>query len=96
MAWNNLELNSNLVKVDTGKATLIKIPKTKYLFWHPSKLVRTFGKGGYMISIGYTEDFTFKVFRNGEGKHNFMEKIEEYELEATEFIDRFFTITEDE
>ena len=95
MSWKNLEFNSNNIQNETAKATLIKVPKTDYLFWHPSKLVRTFGKKGYMLSLGYTDDFTFKLFRNGNGKHNSHEKIEEFELSAKEFEERFFS-TEDE
>ncbi len=96
MTWKNIEFNSNNIQSETGRATLIKIPKCEYKFWHPSKLVRKFGKRNYMLSLGYTDDFTFKVFKNGKGKYNCFEKVEELELSATEFIDRFFTTLDDE
>ncbi|WP_324171125.1 hypothetical protein [Sulfurimonas sp.] len=93
--WKNIEINSNSVQTETIKATLIKVPKTEFLFWHPSKLIRKSGKDGYKLSFGYTDNFTFKLFRNGKGKHNSHEKIEEIELSAQDFEKRFFKTEED-
>lgn len=80
--WKNLEANSNLIQTDTGTAVLIKIPKQDFVFWHPAKLVRTSGKNGYKMSIGYTDDFTFKIFKQGKGKYNKFAKIDEREITA--------------
>lgn len=88
--WKNLEFNSNNVQVETPASILIKIPGTKLKFWHPAKLVKYKGKSGYLINIGYTDEFKFKLFRTGEGKYNFRDKIEEIELTASEFENRFF------
>jgi hypothetical protein len=88
--WKNLEFNSNNVQTETAKSVLIKVPGSKLKFWHPSKLVRYKGKGGYLVSIGFTDDFTFNLFRNGEGKYNSREKIEEVELTANEFVEKYF------
>ncbi len=88
--WKNLEFNSNNVQAETAKSVLIKVPKSKLKFWHPAKLVRYKGKKGYLVSIGYTDDFTFKLFRTGEGQYNSRDKIEEIELTASEFENRFF------
>ena len=88
--WKNIEFNSNNVQAETAKSVLIKVPGSKLKFWHPAKLVRYRGKGGYLISIGFTDEFTFRLFRNGEGRYNKNDKIEEIELTASEFIDRFF------
>lgn len=74
----------NNIKTETAKAVLIKVPGSKFHFWHPRKLVREFGRGGYHTSISYTDDFKFNLFRNGEGKYNKFEKIEEKTLTASE------------
>lgn len=83
--WKQVTANSNLIQTETDRAVLIKLPKSELMFWHPKKCVRTSGKGGYRMSISYTDDFEFKAFRNGKGKHNFKEKIEERELSVPEF-----------
>ena len=88
--WQNIEFNSNNVQAETAKSVLIKVPGSKLKFWHPAKLVRYKGKNGYLVSIGFTNEFTFKLFRNGEGQYNQNEKIEEIELTANEFVERFF------
>ena len=84
--WKNIEINIQNIEIDTGNAVLIKIPnKSKYAsykFWHPSKLVR-YGSNSYARSIGYTDEFTFKLFKNG--KHNKFEVIDENEIDVEEF-----------
>ena len=83
-AWKNLIGNSNLIVAETAKATLIKVPNTNFVFWHPSKLVRTSGKSGYRLSIGYTDDFEFNIFTPGKGKFNKSEKYNEQTILADE------------
>lgn len=83
--WKKVTSNSNLIQANTEKAVLIKLPKSKLKFWHPAKCVKVHGKKGYLLSISYTDSFKFKCFRNGEGKYNFKDKIEEVELTAKEF-----------
>ncbi len=87
--WKNVIANSNLIQHETDKAVLIKLPKSELMFWHPRKCVRTSGKGGYRLTISYTDDFSFKAFRNGKGRYNKMEKIEERELSVPEFEEFF-------
>lgn len=87
--WKKITANSNLIQAETAKAVLIKLPKSELKFWHPAKLVRTSGKGGYRMTISYTEDFTFKCFRNGKGRYNRSEHIEDVELSAAEMEARF-------
>ena len=88
--WKNIEINIQNIEIDTGNAVLIKIPnKSKYAsykFWHPSKLVR-YGSNSYARSIGYTDEFTFKLFKNG--KHNKFEVIDEIEIDVEEFEEAF-------
>lgn len=85
MSFKNVTANSNLIQTETATAVLIKLPKSELMFWHPKKCVRTSGKRGYRLSIGYTADWKFKCFRNGKGKTTSFTKIEERELSATEF-----------
>lgn len=87
--WKRVIGNSNLLQAETDNAVLIKLPKSEMKFWHPKKLVRTSGKNGYRLSISYTDEFTFKCFRNGKGQFNFKEKIQECELSAAEFEEFF-------
>lgn len=84
-AWKNVTANSNLIQAETEKAILIKLPKSEFVFWHPSKLVRTSGKNGYHMSIGYTDEFTFNTFKQGKGRYNKTEKIAEKQITVEEF-----------
>ncbi len=85
MEWKNVTANSNLIQAETERAVLIKLPKSELKFWHPRKCVRTNGKNGYRLSIGYTDSFEFKAFRNGKGRYNGHEKIEEVTLTSAQF-----------
>ena len=90
--WKNIEINIQNIETDTGKATLIKMPNKSryagYKFWHPSKLVR-YGSNSYARSIGYTDEFTFKLFKNGNGKYNKFDVIDEIEIDVEEFEEAF-------
>lgn len=83
--WKQVIANSNLIQTEIDNAYLIKLPKSELKFWHPKKLVRISGKNGYRMSISFTDSFEFKVFRNGNGKHNFKEIIEQKILTPAEF-----------
>lgn len=87
--WKKVNSNSNLIKGYSTNGVLIKIPNEEWLFWHPSKLVRTSGKANYLLTISFTEDFNFKLFKNGKGKTNKFEKIDEMEVDASEFESYF-------
>ena len=88
MEWKLIQINKQNIKTDTGRAVLIACPhKSKYdgyCFWHPSKLVRE-GRHGGAVSIGYTEDFSFKLKKYGKGKYNGNEVIDEVEIGCSEF-----------
>lgn len=60
------------------------------MFWHPRKLVRFSGKNNYLATFGYTDEFVFKIFRNGKGRYNKFETIEEKELSAEELVTQYF------
>ena len=90
--WKNIEINKQNIETDTVKSTLIKMPNNSdyagYKFWHPSKLIRH-GSNSYARSIGYTDEFTFKLFKNGNGKYNKFDVIDEIEISADEFENAF-------
>ena len=90
--WKNIEINIQNIETDTGKATLIKMPnKSKYAgykFWHPSKLIR-YGSNSYARNVGYTDDFKFKLFKNGNGKYNKFNVIDTIEIDVEKFEEAF-------
>lgn len=90
--WKNININIQNIEYETGKATLIKMPNNSdyagYKFWHPSKLIRP-GKNSYAVSLGYTDDFLFRLFKNGNGKYNKKEIIDEIEIDVEEFEEVF-------
>lgn len=90
--WKNIEINIQNIETDTGKSVLIKMPnKSKYAgykLWHPSKLVRK-GSNSYAVSVGYTNEFTFKLKKFGNGKYNKFDVIDEIEISAEEFEKQF-------
>lgn len=86
MDWKNITINASQIETQAGKGTLIKVPGSDYVFWHPSKLLR---KNGKRFSFGYTDGFKFRLFKQGHGKYNKFEKIDEHEVNAAE-IERLF------
>lgn len=92
MEWQKIEFNVQNIEVETEKAALIKMPKNSayagYMFWHPLKLVRTSNLGkGYFKTFSFTNEFKFKLIKNGNGKYNSREVISEVTLSAEEMID---------
>lgn len=91
--WKNININYNLIHYDTGKATLIAMPHKSnydgYKFWFPSKLVRSSRARVDAVSLGYTDEFTFRLFKDGKsGK-----RLDEVELTASEFEKEFETVS---
>lgn len=78
MSWKNININKQNIKMETGKAVLIEMPhKSKYdgfEFWHPEKLVRE-GRHSNAVSIGYTDEFTFKLKRVSAKTFNVLDEI---------------------
>jgi len=88
MNWKNININKQNIEHQTDRAVLIKMPNNSsyagFKFWHPSKLVRK-GRNKGSISIGYNDGFSFKLFKNGNGKYNKKEIIDSAEINAKEF-----------
>lgn len=72
--WQTITCNSNLVRHSTGKAVLIKIPKTELCFWHPTKLIRFHGKNNYLIDIRFNGGFKFNCKRTSEKTYAVLEE----------------------
>lgn len=84
--WKNITINESQIETHSAKSVLIKVPGSDFKFWHPSKLVRV--KGG-QYEFGYTDQFTFHLFKNGSGRHNRFEKIAERDASAEEIEELF-------
>lgn len=87
--WKNLYINTNLIQNYTSKSYLFKMPNNSkfagYLFWHTDKCVHSVVNRGDILSIGYTDEFTFKIFKQGK---NF-NKLDEKTITAKEFEEIF-------
>lgn len=90
MSWETISVNKNNIEHETCKSMLIKMPnKSAYAgfkFWHPKKLVRD---KGYFCTISFTEEFVFKLFKNGQGKYNFKDIVASKEIDACEMKEAF-------
>ena len=66
-SWNKISVNSSLIKHETDKAVLIRMPKKSaysgYAFWHPAKLCDLSGKGSYMLSFRFSDEWSFNLKR---------------------------------
>lgn len=95
--WKNININKQNVKAETAKAVLIQMPHNSdydgFCFWHPAKLVRT-GRNSNAVSIGYTEEFTFKLIKYGKGKWNSKEIISKKTIDVEEFEEAFGVMDE--
>lgn len=95
--WKNININKQNIKAETEKAILINMPHNSnydgYSFWHPRKLVRD-GKHSYAISLGYTEEFEFKLVKYGKGKYNSKEIIDQTVIDYEEFEEAFGVMSE--
>lgn len=86
--WKNININMQNIETNTSRSVLIKMPNNSeykgFKFWHPAKLVRH-GRHSNAVSIGYTDEFTFRLFKTN--KH--YEIVEEEEIDVEEFEEAF-------
>ena len=86
--WKNININANLIEAKSPKNVKIKMPKNSafagYSFWHPAKLVRN-SKHSAAVSLGYTDNFEFRLKQYGNGRYNSWEIIHEKTISAKEF-----------
>tara|TARA_Y200000002_G_scaffold382589_1_gene400195 strand:- start:7107 stop:7373 length:267 start_codon:yes stop_codon:yes gene_type:complete len=79
-----LILNSNSIQHDTGKALLIKLPKSELCFWHTKRFCNESGKNGYQLSVWFGNDsWKIKAFRAGKN-NNILESWEKSVAEVAE------------
>lgn len=97
MNWKNININTNMIKANTGRAVLINCPHSSnydgYSFWHPAKCVKS-GRHSAAKSLGYTDDFTFRLIKYGKGKYNSRDIIDEKEIGVEEFEEMFGVVNE--
>lgn len=95
--WKDININTNQIKADTGKAVLIAMPHNSdydgYVFWHTSKLIRN-GRHSVAVSLGYADDFIFTLKKYGKGKYNSREIIDVKVLNVEEFENAFGVVDE--
>lgn len=85
--WKNIFINKQNIVYDNCSSVLIKMPNNSeysdYYFWHPSKLIRN-GSHSFNRSIGYSDEFKFKLFKYGKGKYNSKQIVSRQEIGTEE------------
>lgn len=87
--WKMIKIEEKQIIAETEKAILFKIPKQDFLFWHSIKLVRESKNDDNFVTLSFTDEFVFNVFKNGTIDNNF-EKESEQNYKANDFIAKFF------
>ena|SRR5690554_1708755 len=82
----NIFANTNLILWETERAFLLAFPKTKYRFWISKKLVRVYEN---KIAFIIPDDFSVRIFKNGQGKWNKRDVIDERVIDHVEFLKQF-------
>ena len=85
--WQKVTMQSNLVKGETERAFLVKLPKSEFMFWYPKKLTSFKGKNDYLMVLTMKEDMELNIFKNGNGMYNKYEKIAEKTITYSELLD---------
>jgi len=84
MTWNKLYFNKQNIERESERAVLIKLPSSSnyagWMLWHPSKLIREEGGNGYFLSLSFTDDWSFRLFKNYKNKPNPEQMVEPKEI----------------
>lgn len=84
--WKNIVISRDMIKAETPRSVLFYMPYNSeykgYCFWHPAKVIR--GDCNF-VSLGYTDEFVFRLKKYGQGRYNKGETIEELEITAEDF-----------
>lgn len=88
--WSRLRIPKSNVVYETATAVLITMPHSSdydgFKFWHSRKIAEDTGK---CYNILYSDDFTFRLFKNGKGRYNQREIIDRKEVGAEEIAEAF-------
>ena len=90
--WEEIDINRNYIKVKTYRSAKIQMPHDSdydgYYFWHPITLI---GRGWLTtdVSLGYHDDFKFRLFQEERDKYGKYKKINCCTVSAKEVIDAF-------
>lgn len=83
--WNNINISKKKIIAENERSILIAMPSkcqyAGYSFWHLKKLVRE-GRSKGAISIGFTNDFLFRLRKYRSGKYNKSEELDEIEVNS--------------
>ena len=91
--WKSIHINETSIIRITDKSSLIRMPNSSnyagYQFWHPNKLIREQLRKPYILNLSYTDEFEFRIFKNGQGKYNKYKKIDEKVIGTEELEEAF-------
>lgn len=62
--WQKITINKNLIKRETEKSVLIKLPKTDLFFWHNKKCLQASNGDKNCLHLLFSGDFIFKCFKS--------------------------------
>jgi hypothetical protein len=85
ITMKSISARSNLIKDETDKEFQIKLPRSSYRFWHPKEQVSFSGTNNYLMTIHYSEDSQFTIFRYGKGLTTSNTVIEKKKISVAEW-----------
>ncbi len=90
--WNKIITHSNLIKHETEKAYLIKLPRRNQKFWFPKKLVEFRGEWEGTMILNYCSTMEIRV----DGKIMDIETfVSIFDGECTDTYDESYVIVEE-
>lgn len=90
--WKKIRILIQNVVYVSDRSVLIAMPHRSdydgFKFWHPLKITEIEDEE-MPIEILYTDEFVFRLFKNGKGKYNYKEVIDRVEVKASDIEDAF-------